>query len=108
MPDASRAEVPREKVAGYLLNLEHPMGASKARFFRAHGYRPDDPEVLAADLLRLASRDFVEKKSSPFGEKYVIRGETVAPRGTSLRVETVWIREPAARGPRLVTAYPCS
>lgn len=38
VPDAEDAVIPPEKLDGYLLALSHPVGASKARFFRAHGF----------------------------------------------------------------------
>ena len=107
MPRASDAVVPWEKVVGYLLDLEHPAGASKARYFRAHGYHSGNVAVLTAGLLRVASGEVAEQKESPFGRKYVIRGDLAAPRGTLLRVETIWIQLPGSSGPRLVTAYPC-
>jgi hypothetical protein len=33
LPSAESAIVPRSKVEGYLLNLQHPIGAGKAKFF---------------------------------------------------------------------------
>lgn len=33
LPNASTAELSREKIVGYLLNPEHPDGAGKAAFF---------------------------------------------------------------------------
>jgi hypothetical protein len=38
LPGISSARVEQKKIAEYLLNLDHPQGASKARFFQARGF----------------------------------------------------------------------
>lgn len=107
IPDANSAFVPDEKLSGYLLDVQHPVGGSKAKWFLSLGYDPAVPSVLESDLLNLVrtSDDFVEKKSS-FGTKYVVRGKITSPDGAVANVETVWIVEPSDPRPRLVTAIP--
>ncbi len=51
LPHAERATVARAKIERYLLNLDHPDGGGKARFFRGYGYTPLDWQRLAHDLV---------------------------------------------------------
>ena len=106
MPRASDALVPRAKVAGYLLALHHPIGGSKARFFHQHGFRAAEPERLAQALLSLALAPVQSRRITPYGTKYVIRGEIPTPRTATVWIETVWMCSPPDFRPRLVTAYP--
>jgi hypothetical protein len=50
LPAAEQALVEREKVVGYLLNLNHRYGASKARFFMGFGFQVEAWETFAAAL----------------------------------------------------------
>ena len=107
IPKAASAYVPSEKLTGYLLNEQHPVGGSKAKWFLGMGYTTADPSHLAHDLLELvrASEDYTEK-SSPFGVKYIVSASLTLPTGRQARVTTVWILEPTDNRPRLITAYP--
>ena len=107
IPNADLAYVPKEKLSEYLLDEHHPVGGSKAKWFRSLGYDIADPSVLEGDLLSQvkSSEDFEEKKSR-FGTKYVVRGKITTPNGNQANVETVWIVESSDNRPRLVTAIP--
>jgi hypothetical protein len=39
LPNADEAIVPRDKLENYLLDLAHPMGGGKARFFPSFGFQ---------------------------------------------------------------------
>jgi hypothetical protein len=107
IPNAELAMVPPEKLTDYLLNLSHPIGGAKARWFISLGYHPDRPEQLADDLLAVVRRgDAFTTEESPFGVKYNVSGRIDTPSGRSVNVLTVWITEEGDPGPRLVTAYP--
>ena len=107
MPNADSAFVPPEKLTDYLLNEQHPVGGSKAKWFLSLGYDPAEPTVLEQDLLKQVqtSENYAEK-SSAFGTKYVVSGRISPPSGDEANVTTVWIIEPPDNRPRLVTAYP--
>jgi len=107
IPQADAAYVPPEKLSGYLLDEDHPVGGSKAKWFRGLGYDPADTAALERDLLTQVrqSENFIEK-SSPFGTKYVVSGKITSPEGIEANVVTVWIVELSDNRPRLVTAYP--
>ena len=107
IPNADSAHVPPEKLTDYLLNEQHPVGGSKAKWFRSLGYDSADPAVLEKDLLELVrNSDDYSEKSSPFGTKYVVSGKISAPNGDEANLTTVWIIESGEDQPRLVTAYP--
>jgi uncharacterized protein DUF6883 len=107
IPNSEGAHVPIEKLLTYLLSESHPSGKTKARFFRAHGYNETNAELLAEAIREIArTRSVQETAESPFGTKYVVEGSIKTPRGTDVRVRTVWVLEPGFDAPRLVTAYP--
>jgi hypothetical protein len=107
LPGGDRAVVPPAKLADYLLSESHPVGRTKARYFRAAGFDERNAADLAAGLLAIArAAAVVEEIASPHGVKYVLDGAVVAPSGDTLRLRTVWIVEPSVGYPRFVTAYP--
>ncbi len=107
IPNADLAFIPGDKLAGYLLDEQHPVGGSKARWFRSVGYEIDVPAVLEQDLLKLVqTSDDFQEKASAFGIKYIVRGKISTPSGNDANVTTVWIVEPTDNRPRLVTAFP--
>ncbi len=106
IPNATEATVVTEKVRDYLLNPEHPDGGSKAAWFQSLGYARDRWEELAGDLLGLATTcDEFATVQTPFGVKYVVKGQIGRESHRTASVLAVWIIE-AGRPPRLVTAYP--
>lgn len=106
IPNATEATAATEKVRDYLLNPEHPDGGSKAAWFQSLGYARDRWHELASDLLALAAtcEQFATVRT-PFGVKYVLKGQIGRGPHLSASVLAVWIVE-ADRPPRLVTAYP--
>jgi hypothetical protein len=109
IPNATEATAVTEKVRDYLLNPEHPDGGSKAAWFHSLGYARDRWQELASDLLALAAtcEQFATVRT-PFGIKYVVKGQIGrGPHRSAsvLAVWAVWIVK-ADRPPRLVTAYP--
>jgi hypothetical protein len=75
-------------------------------FFVAHGYSHGNISALQQGLLRVAAEGrLVQSASSPHGDKYVIDGELLTPRGTTVTVRTICIIEADSK-PRFVTAYP--
>ena len=107
LPRGDDAVVPLRKLAEYLLSESHPVGSSKAGFFRHLGFDDDNARRLEDGLLAIArDEDVTEVTSSPHGVKYVIDGRIEAPRGGVVVVRTVWIIESGGSQPRFVTAYP--
>src|SRR5438034_8017135 len=77
LPCPNNVIIGHEKIAGYLLNLEHRYGATKARFFIALGFSVDEWTTLA-DALRelgvptmsLQSARLVLDRVTPSKESY--------------------------------------
>ncbi len=106
IPDAENAIVTRDKVDSYLLNVDHPDGGSKAIWFHSLGYKQENWQFLANDLLEIAQTcDKYDVEQSPYGVKYKVSGTVNRPGYRPGRILTVWIIEPD-EPPRLVTAYP--
>ncbi len=107
LPNSHLLRVEHEKIVGYLLNLRHLHGASKARFFLEFGFRMEDPQGLAAALREHGQRhEVVLTKDTPFGPRYEVDGRIEAPNGKTLRIKTVWQADEGELAPRLITAYP--
>jgi hypothetical protein len=103
LPHADAAIVEQAKICGYLLDPEHPFGASKARFFTAFGFTLDAWEELAIALRRYAAEnDVVKVKETDFGPRYEIDGELTAVDGR----RPVWQQDEGQDVPRLITAHP--
>ena len=107
LPNKSSAYVPLEKVIDYLLSETHPVGKSKAKYFRSYGFTDANASDLVDGLLAIAQNAPVESSErSRFGVKYVLDGELETPNGDMIQVKTVWIIESNDDTPRFVTAYP--
>jgi hypothetical protein len=107
LPNSEQLIVEREKIVGYLLDSTHPYGASKARFFRAFGFRAEDWETLTQALREHGcEHDVVRTTETGFGARYEVEGEIRAPDGRRPRVKTVWQFDRGQIAPRLITAYP--
>ncbi|WP_155800430.1 DUF6883 domain-containing protein [Pontibacter sp. BAB1700] len=107
MPGRERAIVEDSKVLDYLLNTAHPDGMSKALFFMAHGFNPDNAKIFKEALVsHCFSYEVAQLMQTKFGVKYIIEGEINTPRKTKVNIRTVWIATIPTRIPKLVTAYP--
>jgi len=99
--------VPDDKLALYLLMLDHPKGGAKARFFRNAGFSPDDLPTMAAALIRHGENTTLQSaEEAGYGMKYVMVGPVHAPNGRHYTIRSVWLEEKPRSEVRLVTAYP--
>lgn len=107
LPNKSKAQIPLEKIVGYLLSETHSVGKSKAKYFRSYGFDNENVSDLVKGLLAIAQNSPVEaSKRSRYGAKYVLGGELETPNGDMIQVRTVWIIENEDDVPRFVTVYP--
>ena len=106
LPNYEQAEIPEEKIVGYLLNLAHVDGRGKAIFFIGFGFTLDGWETLAKALREHATLDVAKVEDSPFGKRYVVEGALPTPEERSPQVRSVWFITTGQETPRLVTAYP--
>lgn len=95
------------KIVAYLLNLEHPRGQTKAKFFLGFGFRRDDPQAFADALIDHAiPAHFARESIDGFGHRVLeFEGQIVAPDGRRPRIKTVWIFV-APDSASFVTAHP--
>ena len=83
------------------------MGRFKAPFFLALGYAQEQWRQLEADLrAQHLSQEARPAATSPYGQKYEIRGILTGANGHSAEVVSVWIILAGEDAPRFVTAYP--
>jgi len=106
LPNKEKAYIPEAKIMEYLLAEQHPVGGSKAKFFRAFGFNESNTDLLESALLKLAQADVERVKPSERGTKYTIVGDIQTPNGRIITITTVWIIEKNESHPRFVTAYP--
>ena len=105
LPNAENADISIDKLEKYLLSDHHPVGRSKAEFFRALGFSPQAVEELRQRLLEIAKTGkVIDKIRSPFGDKYVVDDVIEGPTGRRASLRTVWLMEQGT--PRFITAYP--
>jgi hypothetical protein len=107
LPNADKAYVPPRKLLDYLLSPSHPVGGSKARFFRSAGFDDSNVSTLEHGLIDIArSEEVTEVEQTTHGTKYAVEGLLQTPAGGPKRIRTLWIIEAGGDSPRFVTAYP--
>lgn len=107
LPNAKNALISESKIRGYLLSLSHPVGQSKARFFRGRGFSVENWQLLADALGEIAvGNEVTGTEPSPFGMRYIIDGRLPTPDGRNPLVRTVWFIDTEKEIPHFVTAFP--
>ena len=107
LPGAESAIIPRGKIEDYLLNLEHPIGGGKAKFFIHFGFQREQWEELEEALREHANENpvaYILRDAD--GVTYVIEGVIRTPSGRQPLVRSVWLVETGELAPRFITAYP--
>jgi hypothetical protein len=108
VPNRDQAIVDAVKISGYLLSETHPVGRSKARFFKRVGFRADVPGDLTRALLaHVRDCPVATIEVSSYGTKYKVEGRLLSPDGRDPLVAAVWIILDGELIPRFVTAFPC-
>ncbi|SRR5258708_29300292 len=94
-----------KKLSDYLLNLDHPVGGLKAKWFRsALGFTRDNADKLAIQIVFDLSAA-VETSITPYGTKFSQVISIVGENGKVIDVDFAWIRNNDGVV-RLVTAIP--
>jgi hypothetical protein len=107
LPNADMAVIERAKIVDYLLNPNHPYGASKARFFAGFGFQVEEWPQLAQALRRHGqTHEVTRARETGFGPRYEVEGELIAPDGRLPQVRSIWQHDRGEVAPRLITAYP--
>ncbi len=110
--EISREEVficEENKVKNYLLNISHPEGAGKAKFFiETLGIQQDDWRYLADQISGAMKFAYIYKiKNSPYGVNHGALININGRNGRTAILETGWIIN-SGDNAKLVTAYPYS
>jgi hypothetical protein len=107
IPNADRATIASDKLAGYLLNVSHKRGASKARLLLNLGYRSDAPQALESDLrTQHLSLEATRTSKNAYGVLYEIDGPITTPSGRIVRFCSIWQVDTGTDVPRFITMYP--
>ena len=107
LPNIAQAVISREKLEGYILNVEHRRGGHKARLLAQFGYTADNWRRLEYDIRRcIMDAEIETTRATMYGTRYEIVGLLNTPNGRDLRVRTVWQTDAGTNVPRLITLYP--
>ncbi|OGE29722.1 hypothetical protein A2772_03065 [Candidatus Daviesbacteria bacterium RIFCSPHIGHO2_01_FULL_38_8b] len=107
LPQADKAIISREKLTDYILSESHPVGSSKARFFRGLGFNETNVGKLAKLLLRIPKENDIKNvRKFSYGTNYVIGGTIETPNGKTVKIITVWFMKTEKTKPSFVTTYP--
>ena|SRR3972149_245822 len=107
MPSKENSVVVDSKITDYLLNLEHQIGGSKAKFFMRFGFKLESLENFRFALKQHAiNRNVASSNNTGFGMKYELICEIETPDTRNPCITTIWIINNDEDSPRLVTAFP--
>lgn len=107
LPNAKDAFIPKEKFLDYLLSETHPVGKSKAKFFRKIGFNETNVDKFEKALLSIAyTNDTEEVNETAYDVNYIIKGVIKNPNHNLVTIKTVWFIETGQAKPRFVTAIP--
>ena len=99
-----RIEIEDKKLSDYLLNIQHPDGFSKAKFFLAHKFTEGD---LSKSLLNhLESNEATKIIQVVFGTKYVIESKITSPDNFTFTIRSIWMKSRMDNVLKFVSAYP--
>lgn len=88
LPYRKNSHIPKEKLTDYILSETHPVGSSKAKFFRGLGFNETNVGQLAKSLLRIAKTNNVKNvRKLAYGTNYVIEGIIETPTGKKLLLQ---------------------
>lgn len=101
-----RPAIADAKITAYLLNVDHPEGGSKARYFLRRGFSPETPEPFIEALLRhCVKANLAQTVRTEFTVKYVYEAPRPAPDGQCPLIRSVWQVAEGDLWQSLVTAY---
>ena len=109
LPNVEAAIIPPNKLENYLLNLGHPIGGGKAKFFLHFGFRRENWQALANAFQSHARLNPAAKSTADAdGVVYLVEGPLETPSGRKPRVRAVWLIGTGELAPRFISAYPLS
>lgn len=105
LPNSVGASTPREKIQGYLLNSNHPVGKNKARVLNSVlGYHYENWSEFSNRIYSAAQKAEVTKiVSTSYGTKYIVPMRIGGKYGKSMILNTVWQIDKGSAVPRIIT-----
>ncbi len=94
------------KLSGYLLDINHTDGGSKAGLLMSFGFSIEDIYKLNEAILQHADNAEAGLLQNPFGDKFIVERNMHTPTGKSLMIRSIWIRKKQEEIIRFVTLYP--
>ncbi|TCV77490.1 RHS repeat-associated core domain-containing protein, partial [Sulfurirhabdus autotrophica] len=107
LPNAEHAVIDPQKLTGYALNPDHPVGGNKAVVFgSALGYNQSNAGDLISQVQKGVTQNPVTLgNADQFGHRYTVDMPITGPNGNTANVRTGWIIDSGSTVPRLTTIY---
>ncbi|MEX2172078.1 MAG: DUF6883 domain-containing protein [Pirellulales bacterium] len=107
LPNAEHAIIAEDKLAEYLLDLDHRRGGTKAKLLHLLGYEVQHWQQLADDLRQQhLMTDVVEERDTVWGRRYEVVAPLTGPTGDTVLFRSIWQIDLGSNRPRLITMYP--
>lgn len=107
LSNAENATIDPNKLDGYALNLEHPVGGNKATVFQsALGYNQSNSDGLLQQLQQgLTVYPAIPGVVDQYGSRFTVNIPVTGPNGNTVTVTTGWIYTPGSTTPALTTLF---
>lgn len=104
--NAHRAVIDPQKIIGYALNKDHPVGGNKARVFESSlGFTQKNADQLLDQIRKgVLVNDAIPGRINEYGTRFTVDVMVKGPAGSS-QVRTGWIYAPGAEVPKLTTLF---
>jgi hypothetical protein len=97
--------IQENKITAYLLNLDHPKGGSKAKFFMGRGFTLSAVKAFTdALMVQGQTNPVVKETETGYGLRYIVKCACPTPDASNPCVRTVWQAE--REGLKLITVMP--
>ena len=94
VPNYHNAQIPTDKIEGYILSKTHPIGKTKALFFEHAGYTIRNRDLFIEDIYSILKENSVARKvETEYGIKYIVKGKIGERFGKPVAVITIWLVE---------------
>ena len=100
----------KKKTEGYLLNINHPVGGSKAKFMKdVLGYSQSDSKLFHKNIVAsLVGKSPTKSETTPFGIKHTYHTKLIGKSGKSVNANVVVViqKDNDRVTHKIVTVYP--
>lgn len=102
-----KATINPNKLTGYALNPEHPVGSNKAKVFEnALEYNQSNADGLMKQIYeKLPQNEAILGKIDQYGQRYTVDIPITGPNGNTVNVRTGWIIKTGSDVPELTTIF---